>query len=409
MAAVAVSSQMASCSVAIREATPSSDSFYRRRWKFLRVTGGCLLSLIQALFFKAIAACAWVFQQREANNHYSQLVYYHANLGLNRFFFYLDYGDKVVNFAANTTGRPGRKEAGAANVRGIYGDRFDRMFSGIAPSNCPVVPDKLKTLSVDSGICFGASIDFIGRLLREGQCSTSWFSTVEKVSSLYSEGGTPEAEITQILYKAQELSSLEAEKRQNSDQVRKELNKEIKTINLEYSRQNPSKAVSTVDNNILEREDQSEKREKALADIADLEKQAINLLSDTYATLDLQRLQPLAALHELKLSMHQVIVDEGRKDTTSLKSFEELLKSCPIGVYLVSLSCSKDSLCAHAVVYVKESDERGYVFDPNFATIVLGNMKEQSKNFWKLVKEQYNKEGITSMKFYKAELRDVVA
>lgn len=389
---------------------PVSQSFYGRRFKALRVTGDALYSILLSIFYKSLSVACWIFRQKAAHHRYGDKASYHFNRILQRPLVYLSYGDKVVNFAINSTGTPRRSKenSGVEGLKSVYGDQFEKMFSRASSEDMPILEEKLSHYPINEGICLGASLDFIARYLRD-ESETS-FESIEKISQLFSAKGTPEAQITQILYKAQDISSLLQRKSEHREKLEIELNENIEKIKIEMNKWQESVKAKMKDLQGPElkkiiAEEMPRAEFDFLQKLKEIKSEIHREIAENNSELDCQRFQGLAIANDLQLNLNTVFIDEDTKHKEIPETFDQRISGLPEGAYLVSLSNSPDCRSGHAIAFIKTSENDTYLFDPNFATLRFEKPDEFIKGLWGLTKKFYNTHGDCTMQIFDCHSR----
>lgn len=192
-------------------ATPSHQeslpiSFCNRKYKLLHVVGEVVRDFFYGLYHKIIAIASWVFKKNDSFNLHNQLAEYYFVRMSCKAAAYAKFGNKVVNFSLNTSGTVKDLRTSQTNevqeLRRTYGQLFDDMVRKAQIAKAKINPNLLKQNKITSGICFGQSLDFIARIKKLSKENSTTFDTVQRVSKLYQNHGTPEAQITQILHQA---------------------------------------------------------------------------------------------------------------------------------------------------------------------------------------------------------------
>lgn len=415
--------------IALKSETPaikSSTSFYGRRFKALRAGGDILLSLIKSLFYKIISITKGLIHRSVAQEFYGELAWYHFNRSGNRLGAYIDSGNKVINFAFNSTGRPkttDKDRMESEQLKEIYGNKLEEMRKLASSEQFPIQVENLSRCSIKDGICNGASLDFIGRFLKLHQKNGLWFENIEQVSGLFTEGGTHEAQITQILFQGQDLpndsqldSLMEEAKQRHLKMLEKRMREDIKKLQDQHENslskiKEEAKTANQMSDKSPESKEKITRNSQAALKNAEQdllkekdkfeEKYAFNkeeFIESNIAEAKLIRQRPLAALHNLQLDLSPVIAYEKIKQKLPPKQFVECLEQLPDGAYYISLSPQKKEI-GHASVFIKESNTKAYLYDPNYATILLEGKEEQSQKLWSLMKS-YN----STLTLFKANL-----
>lgn len=384
----------------------TSQSFHGKRFKALRVIGDALSSLVMSIFYKVLSLACWIVRQKSAYHRYGDLASYHFNRILNKPFAYTIYGDKVVNFAMNSTGTPrvfkGKEVDEVEELKKIYGELFEKMRSIASSDDFPILEKRLSQYPINQGICLGASLDFISRYLKDDSETT--FEAIEKISKQFSEKGTPEAQITQILYRAQDIEQLLQKKSTHREKLKNELH------------ENTEKVKKKMDERQAEMMEQMKKlKGSALKEFISKELPKIQLevqnemekiqsdilrkIAENNSALDCERLQSLAQVNDLQLQLNTVFVDEDTKQKAAPELFNTGISQLSEGAYLVCLSNSP------AIAFIKTSENETYLFDPNLATLKFEKPEEFVSELWSLTKNFYNTKGTCTMQVYNCNLK----
>jgi hypothetical protein len=398
-------------------------SFYGRSFKGLRVLGSFFLSLVNSIAYRILSGINWLVQREPACQKYRELADYCWNFGFEKLLTYSLFGDKVINFSSNRPENPRMfiydQENKPKALKDIYGDLLKAMLEKAYSPRFAIQEENVSPVSLANGMCLGESLDFIGRFMKEPKNEGGWFKNIENLSHEFENGGSKEAEITQMLMSAQDTSQLCENKQTNRRGFRAELDKkvedqqnkiktQVKEIKAKYKQM--ARDIKTSDGEISfsKAEELKKQLKEELAGVEKEVEEKVKELKDKLgrevdfyeAFLDGQRLNPLAALHGVQLNLKSVLIDDDIKESEPPQTFIDRVEETPLGIYLILLSCSEDALAGHAVVFIKESYEGGYLFDPNFATLRFDNKKEQTEELWKLIKTFYNKKGRCSVQFH---------
>lgn len=393
-----------------------SASFYGKRFKALRVAKDLLLSLIASIGYKILSTANWAIRRRLVHERYRELAIYNWNRGFNRLNAYRLFQDQVMHFSTNSTGKPkmsGQDEA--EQLRQIYGNRLEEMRLHANQEELPIPKENLSLPSIRQGICLGESLDFLGRFLKLYEKNGLWFQNVEEVGRLFEEKGSEEAQITQILANGQNVKKFSEEMASNREKILDEVNEKreatLKKIDekcVEFRAKYKFRGGDSL-------ETIQQKKENFAKEIAkikeELEEELKKLRFDVYrrvhlfeAELDLQKFRPLAALHSVQLDLMRVLIDEEIEKKSPPQKLAPFLKELPTGPYLMTFTCDQGNK-THAVVFIKESEKSGYLFDPNYATLFLDG-EEHAQKLWSLAKH-YNPKGPCTWQIFSARLATI--
>lgn len=385
---------------------PLSQPFHGRRFKVLRVAGNSLQSIIMSIYFKAISLIYWIVCQKSHAQHYRDLASYHGGRILQRPIAYVLYGNKIVNFSINSTGTPRvikkQNSDEIKELKEIYGDLFDEMRKRVSSSRIPIDEQKLSQCPINEGICLGASLDFISRYLKDD--SETSFEAIEKISLLFSQKGTSEAQITQILYKSQNLQTLLKEKSSRCSDLEEKLVQETEEQKNYFAEQ--FNDLKKLKNKEFLPEKLAQIQLDAKSKIQEMTDEMNRQIAKQDTELQIERLQCLANAHYLKLKANTIILDEDIQQKIPPELFHQRILDLPEGAYLTCLSCSPDSPAGHAIAFIKASDGKCYLFDPNLATLRFDSPEEFPSELWKLTKEFYNKKGACKVTVYDCVLNN---
>lgn len=378
------------------------SSFYRKKCKCFRVTLDALSSIIKFLFFKILAGACWLLYLRTASSHYSQMGSYFLHR-TNHFSAYTMFGHSIINFSMNCQRKP--NGLGSVNelheLKKIYGSCFDRMRKSVDSTDFPIQIEKLKRLPIQNGICLGASLDFISRFLRLNRTWKNWFENVERISQLFKDGGTPESQIFQILYHAQDTKKM----RDDWDAQRQKLQKDMNDFDAqEKTLEEEEKKKAS----LLSGAEYRQALEKLLSNRSERQSEMIAKWKATNYQLNgqlkTQRIQPLASGLGLKIALKHILIDDDIREASPPEIFRKTIRELTAGAYVVGLSGTKDSMGHHAITYLKKSDNQGCIFDPNYATIAANSADAQVTSLWKLIKQLYNKHGTCTIQLFETQL-----
>lgn len=307
------------------------SSFQDQSCKLLRVAARCLNSLISSIFLSVVAAGACLLLQHSCAKDYFSKAGYHFERMVGAIIGYATFGSRLINFGINHSG---------PTEDTVLNARFEQWYCSASSDRLPIDRSKLKHIS--SGICLGISMDFISRYLKLLQRSTDHAACVRQVSQLFCEKGTIEAQITQILYEAQDMQVL-----------RKSLTNDF------YRVQSQLKQTSRSIDQITE-ETTPQELERIL-------NQSVVVKLPTEQEIREIRYKQLAKNLCLDVSLTKSF--EG---TGTVEELDGLLQSLEPGAYIL-VNKYKNSKKGHAMAYIKISNEIGYLHDPKYGTGELGS------------------------------------
>lgn len=348
---------------------PVDCSFHGRKYKWLHVQSRILYSTMMGLFYRAMSFVCGLFKLHEAANRFQSMKDYHNYRVASTKSIYHVFDKKIVNFSMNTTGM--HKEG---DVHKKYGPVLQEKINLAASEEIPIDHNGLQIPHIMKGICSGMSMDFISQYLHQLKNGSNPLSVVKKVSQLYVEGGTKTAQMLQIICAAQNTSQINVSVHQKIDEyfrLRGELS--------ELFKQAKANALSKTET-------------------ANFVRSTVQKYEDVYTEIDVlaaqsseRRFQASGKIVNLNVKLNKIVFTEDIKEV--LAGFVEYFSGLEPGAYLLGLLDkkelkSKSPDAKHAITYIKTSQDIGFIFDPNFATLVT-TKDEQASFLWDFVKKQY--------------------
>jgi hypothetical protein len=396
-----------SAAISFQGTLSHSISFYDKNFKAARVFGSACNNLITALFLQIIATACKIIGHNEGHNHYSQQAFHKLILSGHLFTYGL-YGKSVINFSTNLTGHAVPLKNENTNeqneLKKLYGLRFETMLQAANDTTVPIDKKRLDYYPSDRGVCLGASLDFLSRYEQMRKQGHFPLEAIKQISSLFIEGATKEAQITQLLQKAQDQKELARQKGENQEKTVKELETEQKNqmALLKKRQQEALKATSNLETLRIVHEAAREVAEST----DELERKAHKNITVFNAHADLQRLKPLAKANNLNLEIEKILSDNGIQEKEAPEDFHDIIEQFSPGSYLLKLSCTQELKVGHAIAYIKVSQDEGYIFDPNMATLIARASHEQSNLLWNITKTFYNTKDYCSIVALKCTAND---
>lgn len=163
----------------------------------LTVTNRCLYS-IGASLYHSIAAITNLFTLNIARFHdHNAVAEYHFVRFASACSFYFRARGRIINFGVNRVEPPCKE---------LTGKRFHSWCKNSASEKIPLLESELKKEVKEA--CFGISLDYIARYLRQIRSGRSPREAVIQVSQLFREKATKEAHMVQSLHRAQDIDTL---------------------------------------------------------------------------------------------------------------------------------------------------------------------------------------------------------
>jgi hypothetical protein len=214
-------------------------------------------------------------------------------------------------------------------LKKMYGELWTQMRNkAISRLN----PNALTSRAIEPGICVGQCLCFAAKFLNEISFSrTNWITAVEQSSALFKNGGPAEAEIIQILHEA--------------------------TIN-----RLAQVAIETIEKKI-----DSVENAGGIVNITEQEK--VNCAVEAC-----RRGLRLSAKKQLNLQILPV-------GSLTVKNVKATIQDLMPGLYFVNGNARPSEREGHVMLYIKESEDRAYFFDPNYGTNMLETIEEQIEMF----------------------------
>ena len=364
----------------------------------------------------AFASCvcrkyAAIFHSLISDSSGSQRNFFYASKSLNvarlSLVNYSLFSKKIVNFSTNQPltyvgpwsdyfDDPG-SEIQFAKAYGS--ERLDRYLSCFSDAITSLSSKDYPNLSnsLGDGVCVGMSTDFIMRYFNHISSGKSKEEAIDEASGAFTEGATKDSEIIQLV-----SSDYYKKNRKDIDEIDEDLDRNLKSgiSKLKNEFENLDKAftdrIKKLKNSYLEKSENSdsensqsklnefneaiseiqeefelkvkELKKSYKSDFLKSWKKVLVSIGDTYLEIKSKLLQGFNV--ELSLKDPFQIFEEDLLD----KKFDCFSKLGP-GVYTISYVCvncfpETDSPAeVHEMVLVKDSDTKGYLFDPNYGCI----------------------------------------
>lgn len=326
--------------------TSYPTSFYRYRFKMSHVAVCTAFDTTACLAYKVAEICCKIFFLKNKGYQFQQISLYFYTRMKTRLLVSIIMRKNIINFSMNCASQPRELLKDTTQelktLKTVYGPLFERMIHGVGSPANPLPTDQLHPLAIDKdgGVCLGSSLDFASRVLTELQSQADYLKIVEHISSLFVNSVTPEGEIAQIIHNAIEHDPAEVV----NDKIARKFVAEFDTL------------VAKIRN------------EKKVA----LSNHPFSKIHLKNTTMEVKRRLYLyiSRFFNIDLKSIQYI------DITNNAKTEEILShfdSLPSGVYLVL--CQKNTI-GHSMTYIKESDQRAYLFNPGVGTFLVTNHVE---------------------------------
>lgn len=331
-----------------KDAGPSpSAPFYQRKYQAIWVACGVVRDLFAAFGCKmwALGSSALRFKSEAYRVH--QLSFSFLRRAVTRFVAFFLTPGKVVHFSQNEASLPRPYlEAGVSEydeLKKRYGPLFEKMIASSSLKAYPpdVMKLKIQPLFIEGGLCFGSCLYFASRALKGFDDAADWRREIERVASVFEKTVPDEAQIAQLISDALPWRSI-------CVKVSDELEMSGLTNLLSES------AISCG----------STEEGKALAHL----RRAI--LNEPWR----RARQVVARSFGITLDYVDTLVP--KEGTDFATHVDNSLRSLSPGIYHCILRMK--SGVGHSMLYIKETQERAYLFDPNFATILIGGEQESA-------------------------------
>lgn len=357
-------------------------SFCKQKINFLNVAGRVGYSVLMALVHKVVAIATFAFPNF-ANRHHS-FSSYHCSRAFCAWQAYRLFGNNLVNFGLNTTGKP--KELGNDEEKILdhaYGAKVKEKYLALAPTD-EADPKKLQAKEIYEGICQGISLDYLNRYLFKRAENVESLTAIQEVSQIFSENGNEEAQVLQIVSEALGLVGKHA-----LDKLFENQNARLLKKQSEFEKKFIKATVKEQAEMIKELEKMVNQKQTASKDI--------DLMKKQFWGSKLELLIP-----KMKIQFAGTFSDQNKKMDSKKIDWIEHLKNLPMGAYYISLDYGKP--VGHAILYVKDSNHLSFLHDPNLGTVQFFNDFDLLK-FWQLIKKNYHAKGYCSLDFYQCTLK----
>ncbi len=375
----------------INNFSETSSSFQNRSFKVLYVASSYICSTVMGIYHSAMQFLSYIFNQDASASTHAQLAKYSFVKASSLFRAYDLFGDHLINFSVNTTAIPLEHSIDSqdklTHLKSIYGDELEEHFNRVSSKDFSL--DDLSPIPIDKGVCMGSSLDFIREYFSLRSKGNAVSDSIEKVSSSFVNSGTKNAQILQIIGNAlfnspkskKALSDIKSAFEVQSDNAMKELQE----LRKEFHNKASKLSESEVDEAI-------ETMQSAF------EEYTANIIPESFNKVGLLQEKLFRSLNnasDLKVCFkkHIQASDGNTIDETGADSFQDL----DSGVYFISISYhsrAKSDIARHAIVYIKETDEKGYFFDPNIGCIshtIKEDLKSQYETFSSNIYSSENK------------------
>lgn len=359
-------------------------SFQDKSFKILRVSGRFLYSLIASIFYNSIAACSWILRLKNVNHDYNALATYHFERAITSVFSYGIFGSNLINFGVNNSG-PIKEphlldDKPLEKLKALYGNDFEVWYKKSSSGNLPI--DEKKLHVVREGICYGISIDYISRYLKAMKASNEDPKDIIKaVSQHYVEHGTKEAQMTQILFEAQDYKNYKAVMKVDEDPAFFTPNMSSEELKAAFkAKEEYDKAKYTEDYFI----------KKKLAYFKFLMDKLEARYKNTAQNLGLD-IAYIETISKKKENKNEKLTDK----------LNDFLKSLEPGAYL--LGTHSEGNYRHATAYIKVSDDVNFFHDPNLGSSQLSLEEASVKMLKPLEMFEFN-EKEKNLYFFRCQL-----
>lgn len=198
------------------------------------------------------------------------------------------------------------------------------------------IEDKFQNFDRKGGFCFAMSMDFAHQYLTNNN------SNVRLISRAFTEGATQKAECVQRIYNSylrQDDENLKAEEEYLGELYHKHVQK-ISDLNKK---------------SLNERKFDESFKQYRIERVKNTNKESCQIVLRAY---------DLELISEKQWNFN----DEKSKDE-NVNNLKNIFESMPMGVYKLNCGC-RHAGAIHQMLYIKESGDQGYLYDPNFCTVI---------------------------------------
>lgn len=364
-------------------------SFCEKRFKVLRMGGRIAYSILMSLVHKVIAIIMCVFPKYA--QHYHSSSYYHSLRAFCTWKSFRLFGDRLINFGLNTTGQSKKQGDDEETILSkMYNEKVQDKYQRLVIPEMQPKPEKLRAREIDEGICQGICLDYLSRYLHKRGEDLEPLIAIKKVSQIFCEKGSEEAQILQIISEALGLVNTYALEKIFENQKAKLL-----TQQAEFHKRFENAA------NQKEQEEVLQELEKWTNEYQDtLSKEKDQMIPRQIKQVWASKLQVL--MPEMEINFLDEFSDQDKNVETIQQDWLEHLQSLPTGAYYLSLDYGKDA--GHAILYIKDSDNLSFMHDPNLGTVQLSKDSDAHK-IWQMIEENYHAKGYCSVNFYQCALK----
>lgn len=364
----------------------NEESLFRESYQSLFVIADSFYSVVLAIFHKAIECLSFIFDQKDSKSVHQQIAdYYIIRLGSRYDARIVLTGSSskerscLINFSLNTSGTPSLQKESTKQqlnqVKELYGNDFERLSKKLKAKNIKIERKNLY-LPLNQGICLGANLDFVKKFFKAKSKKKPAIQAIQEISCDYIYGAPKRAQILQIISSCienaipdhvQETKVKEFEEKciKPYEEFKEKLLKELSDKELaDLSEQKFQKLLKKQEKRLKEKE--ITLTSKAFKKISQLMNR--HYINPTGSLVNLQS--------KAKSTIATYIEDIETKSYSGFKKLFSKLKEN--GAYTLALTFENDDeqVCNHAILYIKESDQEHYLFDPNYGTRICSSLEE---------------------------------
>lgn len=362
------------------------ESLFREMQQSFFIVTDSLYSAILSIFHEAMGFLSSIFDQKDSESLHKQLSKYYFSRAFARLEDKKVFtGDSefeashFINFSLNTSGIPNIEQQTPREqlefTKNLYGEEFKQLLKKVKSKNIKINGKNLH-LPINQGVCLGACLDFLEKFLRAKSNGKPTIESIQEISADYVYGAPKRAQMLQIMaysiFKNGRLSKI-LRSRAKSD--KKKIDKIFSQIKLFPH----------------------EKFKEKILDL--LTDSALSKCKAQYR----HYISPTGSLVNLRASCESIsITDKEDINTKKYEGLKELFSELKEkGSYTIDLSYKREEIktSKHIIVYIKESDQEHYLFDPNYGTKICTSLEEVFNSLDLIITNSYlphsEKEGLT--------------
>jgi hypothetical protein len=300
--------------------------FCDKKFKHVRLIAEYVSRTCLALIYIIAAGSSWIFNAK-TSHHYCSLAQLEFSRSI-KWSSYLDHGNEIIDFSVNCLTHAHEPDLELFKMR-FGAEEVDRIYKMLFPDDGEKMERKSR------GCCWGMSMDFIASYLEQMEEGKTSLEAAQCIAPHFASGITDRAEVSQIFYPGCRMGRDDFFRRCDMEALYQALG----------------------------------------------ERDGVSLIRDVPFYNEV--IHPILHLHSEKPVVHVMdkFVEVG-------PTFENFIEDIPEGSYEITIyfkSWGKD--VAHSIAFIKTSEEKHVIFDPNVGTLAID--RDQSADRLEKVLNRY--------------------